>query len=97
MNARHWFVQLFIAVNQLVNVLITPLSGSAWADETMSSRTWRMYVKGKFFGRLFLPIIDRVLFGWQRIPPGFHGHCHWTYAREKQRYQMPPEMRGPVE
>ena len=89
---RHWFIQLTIALNQLANVLITPFSSGAWADETMSSRAWRMWVQGKPFGRIFRPLIDGLFF-WQRVPPEFHGHCHWTYERERQKYQQPPEMR----
>jgi len=93
MNPLHWFTQLFIACNQLINVLITPLSGGAWADETMSSRAWRMWVRGKPFGRIFKPLIDGLFF-WQEVPPEYDGHCHYTWAREQKKYHLPPEMRG---
>ena len=86
--AKHWFVQLFIALDQLLNVLVTPLAAGAWADETLSSRAWRMWVKGRPFGRICRPLID-VLFVWQ----GW-GHCQRAYENEKQRYNSPPEMRN---
>jgi hypothetical protein len=96
MNARHWVVQLFIAVDQLLNILVTPLSGSAWADETLSSRAWRMYARGKPWGRIWKPVID-ALFFWQSIPEGVDGHCHYAYLRERDMYGHPPEMRHGAE
>ena len=39
---KHWFHQLFIAVYQLLNVLVAPLHRGAWADETLSSRACRI-------------------------------------------------------
>lgn len=88
----HWFVQLFIAVDQLLNVLITPFSKSAWADETLSSRAYRAWAHNKVFGKIFMPVID-VLFFWQEIRPGAIGHCHQAYLRERERVGLPPEMR----
>jgi hypothetical protein len=92
MFIKHWFVQLFIAVDQLLNVLITPFSGSVWADETLSSRAWRMYVLNKPWGKFWKPVIDSLFF-WQTIPKGVDGHCHYAYLREKEMYGHPPEMR----
>ena len=91
MNPRHWLVQLFIAVDQLLNVLCTPLHGSAWADETLSSRAYRAHRDGKFFG-FTLCLID-ALFFWQTIRPEAIGHCHQAYLRERERTGLPPEMR----
>ena len=93
MAVKHWFIQLFIAVDQLLNVLVTPFSSGAWADETLSSRAWRMYRDGKPWGRIWAPIID-LLFFWQTIPEGISGHCEYAYIREKQMYGHPPEMRN---
>lgn len=84
---KHWFIQLFIAVDQLLNVLITPFSKSAWADETLSCRAYRMYEKGKLWGLIWMPLID-ALFFWQG-----KGHCKRAYENEMKRYNMPPEMR----
>lgn len=90
---KHWFVQLFIAVDQLLNVLVTPLTGGVWADETMSSRAYRMWVKGRLWGKFWMPVIDKLFF-WQEVAPGLKGHCHQAYEREKKRTGLPPEMRG---
>lgn len=93
MNARHWFYQLFIAVDQLLNILVTPLQGGAWADETLSSRAYRMDREGKLWGRFWRPVID-WLFGWQTLPEGASGHCHAAYLKEGLRIHVPPELRS---
>lgn len=82
---RHWFVQVFIAVDQLINALLR-----GWADESLSSRAWRMWVKGKPFGRFFRPLID-ALFIWQSWRMD---HCQRAYENEQQRYNSPAEMRS---
>ena len=93
MNPKHWFLQLFIVVDQLLNVLVTPLHAGAWADETLSCRAYRMWRDGKPWGRVWMPVID-FLFIWQTLPEGAIGHCHGAYLKERQRYNLPPEMRG---
>jgi hypothetical protein len=80
----HWFVQVFIAVDQLINALLR-----GWADESLSSRAWRMWVRGRPFGRIFRPLID-ALFIWQS---GKMDHCQRAYENEMRRYNSPPEMR----
>ncbi len=86
----HWLYQLFIAVDQLLNVLVTPFSRGAWADETLSSRAYRMHAKGRPWGRIWMPIID-ALFIWQGP-----GYCRNAYLKERERIHVPPEMReGP--
>ena len=92
MNTKHWLLQLFIAVDQLLNVLVTPFASGAWADETLSSRAYRMWRADKPWGRIWMPIID-ALFFWQTVRPDAIGHCHQAYLREKERYNFPPEMR----
>jgi hypothetical protein len=87
---RHWLYQLFIAVDQLINVLCTPLQSGAWADETMSSRAWRMELAGKPWGRVMRPVID-WLFAWRALPGG---HCRRAYERERERMHCPPEARS---
>ena len=89
---KHNAVQLFLAVDQLANVLVTLLTSPAWADETLSSRAYRAHRDGKVMGRVWLPIID-ALFFWQRIDPPATGHCHQAYLRERMRVGLPPEMR----
>ena len=87
MNVKAWFYELFIALDQLLNVLITPLQGGAYADETMSSRAYRMHRDGKPWGRLLMPVID-LLFRWQVAE-----HCRHAYEKERARVQLPPEFR----
>lgn len=87
---RQWVYQLFIAADQLLNILATPWHGGAWADETLSSRAWRMDRDGKPWGRVLRPLID-ALFAWQRAPGG---HCKQAYERERARIHQPPELRG---
>lgn len=88
---NHWLTQLFIALDQLANVLLTPFSNSAWADETLSSRAYRAWRDGKKLG-FFMHVID-ALFSWQDVPKDLKGHCHWAYLKETQRTTLPPEMR----
>lgn len=88
MNARHWFLQLLIALDQLANVLVTPLHGGAWADETLSSRAWRMERKGRPWGRLLRPVIDALFWPVERE------HCRLSYLAEIERRQSPPEARA---
>ena len=89
---KHWSGQLFIAVDQLLNVIVTPFSVSAWADETLSSRAYRAWLDGKLFGLIFMPLID-LLFAWQSIRPDAIGHCHQAFLKERERVGLPPEMR----
>lgn len=86
-EGKPWFFQFGIAVDQLINVLITPLQAGAWADETLSSRAWRMDVKGRPWGRILRPVID-FLFRWQTV-----NHCQRAYDRERARIHFPPELR----
>lgn len=92
---KHWLVQLFIAVDQLLNVLVTPFHAGAWADETLSCRAYRMWRDGKPWGRFWMPVID-LLFKWQKQAPGVIGHCHGAYLKEQARYNMPAEFRPPM-
>lgn len=87
MSLRHWIIQVLIALDQLANVLITPLSTGAWADETLSCRAYRMHVLGRPWGRIFRPLIDKLFFLVQR------DHCRMAYVHAKQRINMPPEFR----
>lgn len=84
---KHWWGQFLIAIDQLLNVLVTPFQRTAWADETLSARAFRADRDGKVFGRIFRPTIDWIFF-WQ------DGHCAIAYLREKQRAQVPPEYRN---
>lgn len=74
-------LQILIAVDQLVNTLL-----GGYADETLSARAWRTEQKGRWFGRIFRPLIDHILF----FDPQ---HCYSSYVAEQQRRQFPPEYR----
>lgn len=82
-----WAHQLFIAVDQLLNVLVTPFHSGAYADETLSARAYRMDRDGKPWGRITRPVID-FLFRWQ-----MREHCRGAYEQERKRMHMPPEFR----
>lgn len=89
-NWKQWFLQLGVAFDQFVNVVITPGSEGAWADETLSSRAYRMHKKGKLWGRFWMPVID-----WLFRPFGKE-HCKHSYLAEGKRLQSPPEARDNV-
>lgn len=80
--------QVFIAVDQLVNALIPPLTGSlSYADETLSARSYRAYRDGRLFGKLTMKSIN-LLFFWQGSE-----HCKKAWESEMQRRSLPPEYR----
>lgn len=81
-----WYVHnLFCAVDQVGNALL-----GGWADETLSSHSYRLNRDGKFWGWLMHPI--NLLFFWQGP-----GHCKRAYEHECERYNSPPEERGQPE
>ena len=73
--------QIPIAIDQLINTIF-----GGWADETISSRAWRM--RGKNRGWESLRKVIDSLFFWQER------HCQSAYESEKNRLQCPPELRG---
>ena len=88
---RDWWVQVFIALDQLVNVLVPPIDGTVgYADETLSARAYRAHRDGKILGKLFMRPID-LLFFWQGP-----GHCKNAYIKEFERKNYPDEYRAGV-
>lgn len=87
LHVRRWLHQLFIAADQLANVLATPMHASAWADETLSARAYRAHAAGRRWGRVAMPLID-LLFAWQGPR-----HCERAYIAERERLHAPPEVR----
>jgi hypothetical protein len=79
-------------INCFLSLFFPKAWAGAWADETLSSRAWRMYSTNKPWGKFWRPIID-ALFFWQKQPKGINGHCHGAYVKEKARYNLPVEMR----
>jgi len=71
--------QLLIAIDQTINAALL-----GWADETLSSRCYRLSRDGKRqWPRV---IIDRIFF-WQLE------HCKQSYESERKRLHLPPEFR----
>lgn len=87
LRVKGWAHQLFIAADQLVNVLATPMHGGAWADETLSARAYRAHADRRLWGRVAMPVID-LLFVWQGPR-----HCERAYIAERERLHAPPESR----
>jgi hypothetical protein len=90
---KHNGLQVTLALNQLLHVVLALICGfRGWADETLSSRTWRSYEKRKVAGLIFRPVID-ALFFWQTVRPDAQGHCHHAFLNERDRLGSPPEHR----
>ena len=88
---RDYFVQVFLALDQLANALIPPIDGTiGYADETLSARCYRAHRDGKIFGRIFMPPID-LLFFWQGP-----NHCRNAYLKEFDRQNYPSEYRDGI-
>lgn len=86
MNWKEWRLENAIAFDQQCNTLLGGMS-----DETLSSRSYRMWRDGKKAGWM-MKYIDRLFF-WQTIRPIAVGHCHNAYLNELERLNLPPEMR----
>ncbi len=80
---KAWLLQLLIAIDQLINALI-----GGWADETLSSRAWRMAREsnGWITVRNWIDLIFRIF--------GERDHCLNSYMSEKLRAHVPPELRS---
>lgn len=71
-----WVFQNAVAADRQINAL---LGGSA--EETMSSRAYRMRVKGVRHWRWFAYFID-LLFWWQRDDKGKRDHCQRSHRHQ---------------
>lgn len=72
--------QVLLALDQLANTFI-----GGYADESLSSRAWRLHSKGK--SNIPRWLIDHLFF-WQEE------HCYNAYLSEVNRTQLPVEFRG---
>jgi hypothetical protein len=82
---KQYVVQLLIALDQLFNALL-----GGYADETLSSRSWRAEQKGLLAGRIFRPAIDALFF--------FDvDHCKSAFESELARAHMPGTFRELLE
>lgn len=79
--ARGYLKQILIAIDQLANTVL-----SGYADETLSSRAHRMREKGHRYWGWTAGAIDLIFF----FDPD---HCRTSYESERERMQLPPEMR----
>jgi len=70
--------QVLIALDQLLNTLL-----GGWSDETLSSRSYRLSLKGNSVPR---KVIDIILFFDK-------DHCKSSYESERDHNQLPPELR----
>lgn len=83
----HNIYQLLIAFDQFVNALtgLICFKEKIWADESLSSRAYRMDRDGvRSWPR---KLIDAIFF-WES------DHCRDSYYSEVERRQCPPELRG---
>lgn len=81
---RFVLLQVLIAVDQLANAL-----AFGWADETISSRAWRLSASSRVWAAA-RAAIDAVF----RVIAGQPDHCFDAYVSERLRSQLPPEMRS---
>lgn len=72
------YFQVLVAIDQLLNTLI-----GGMADETLSARAYRRYLRGK----PWLARIINIMFFWQ------DNHCKTAYESELADRQLPPEYR----
>lgn len=80
-NLKHRGTQSIVAFNQFINAFF--LGG--WADETMSSRAYRMEKEGKPWG-ILRQVIDFVCF-WEKE------HCKTAFLYEQERRHSHPSHR----
>jgi hypothetical protein len=73
--------QVAIAIDQFINTIL-----GGWADETLSSRVWRLSLRRAGMWELLRRLIDAMFF-WE------NDHCEASYRSEQRRHQLPPEFR----
>lgn len=77
-SVKTYLLNVAIAADQFVN---TVLGGQP--DETMSSRAWRNSLKGYWYAKWSVKILDTV-FGWL----GDSNHCKTSYENERVRAHL---------
>ncbi len=78
-GAIRWLSQVGLALTRLGNALLGGL-----AEESMSSRAWRMETKHKPWGRITRPVIDLLFAVFGR-----RNHCATAYADERNKAPLP--------
>lgn len=87
MQFGHNFHQLAICFDQFCNVLLGLVlcpGEKSWADETLSSRSWRWHASGK---RSWPKKLIEGIFFWEP------NHCYESFESERLGRQLPPEAR----
>jgi hypothetical protein len=79
---------IFVAVDQLLNVLSNPFSSETWPDETLSARCGRLGHRNPY--KFWKAVIDWV---FERILRQGPNHCVLAHEKEKTRYHSPPAGR----
>lgn len=80
MKNLNYFFKVLIAIDQLVTALL-----GGWPDESLSSYAWRLEKQNKPFG-FMRKVIDTIFF-WDS------NHCYKAMISERERLQLPPELR----
>ena len=71
--------QFLIALDQVVNTIC-----GGYADETLSCRAYRHYLKGE---HKWVKVLIDCLFFFDK------DHCYNSYLSEQERLQLPPALR----
>lgn len=71
--------QFLIALDQTVNTIC-----GGYADETLSCRAYRHYIKGEY---TWLKTLIDLIFFFETA------HCYESYKSEQLRLQLPPALR----
>jgi hypothetical protein len=74
-----WLYQVGLALTRLGNALLGGL-----AEESMSSRAWRMESARKPWGRIARPLVDLFFTAFGR-----HEHCFSAYINERDKAPLP--------
>ncbi len=92
--------ELFVALDQLANVVIFAGNLGTWADETLSARAWRQGKPGESWQWVAFRVVIDALFSWQdvylRLRDGewpAHRHCRRAYETERARLGIHPQYR----
>ncbi len=78
-DALRRIINVLICIDQLTFALIT--LGSSAPDETLSAAAYRLERQGRWPGRIFRPLIDRIMF----FDPH---HCRRAYEAELRGWQQ---------
>ena len=84
---KHNLFQFLVSIDQVINVLFSMIfryNEKAWADETLSSHAYRIFLETR---KTFPMKLYNKIFFWQ------DDHCKEAYYSEKDSKHLPPELR----